>query len=307
METPSTIVNTTFKIVKKGYDPDEVRAYLREVAGTLQTAQDHAGSVETRARQAIAKAQEAAQQAQARAAAASAQVPASSDANPDTISRALVLAQKTADDTVRAAEQEAEALRSTARREADEAVHAARSEAAALAEGARSEARKAGEAERVRVEAELQQLMARLEFLRDDVAQMEAHAAHHRDRLVVVAAELQTLATRPTGGLGEARRPVLSAAADLGVDGVVATDVGSLADPTGEQVTPAADGDDQVGGGDAARDDTGQLPGGDPDATRALTVVDASGQPTGPSAPTPAGDTGDTRDTDVTAEVPIVE
>lgn len=301
METPSTILNTTFKIVKKGYDPDEVRAYLREVAGALQTAQDHAGSVETRARQAIAKAQEAAQQAQARAAAASAQVPASSDANPDTISRALVLAQKTADDTVRAAEQEAEALRSSARREADEALHAARSEAAALAEGARSEARKAGEAERVRVEAELQQLMARLEFLRDDVAQMEAHAAHHRDRLVAVAAELQTLAARPTGGLGEARRPVLSAAADLGTDGVVATDVGSLADPTGEQVAPNAGGDGHVGGGGAARPDAGALAGGDPDATRSLTVVDA---PSGASVPTPPGDSSDA---DVTAEVPVVE
>ncbi|MEZ5256066.1 MAG: hypothetical protein R2705_04015 [Ilumatobacteraceae bacterium] len=148
-------------------------------------------------------------------------------------------------------------------------------------------------------------MMARLEFLRDDVAQMEAR--------------------RPSPGppRGRGRRtPDPGHPPDGGLDGAASGVVrgrrsrrgqgrGSgcrlFADPTGEQVTPAADGDDQVGGGDAARDDTGQLPGGDPDATRALTVVDASGQPTGPSAPTPAGDTGDTRDTDVTAEVPIVE
>ncbi|MEZ5256067.1 MAG: hypothetical protein R2705_04020 [Ilumatobacteraceae bacterium] len=54
---------------------------------------------------------------------------------------------------MRAAEQEAEALRSTARREADEAMHAAPVEAAARSPRALARARKAGEAERVRVEA----------------------------------------------------------------------------------------------------------------------------------------------------------
>lgn len=223
MQSPTTVAGTTFKIVKKGYDPDEVRAYLKEVSAALQNAQDHAANVEARARQAVARAQEAAQQAQAQVAAApAAPVPSRID-DTETISRTLLLAQKTADETMAAAAHEAETVRAEAAKEADILLSAARAEVSKASETARIEARKATESERQRVEGELQQLLARLEFLRDDVTQMEAHAAHHRERLLQVAEELHHVATRPSAGLGESRRPVLSAAADFDPSDLAAT------------------------------------------------------------------------------------
>ena len=282
----SSVSSTTFKIVKKGYDPDEVRAYLKEVAGALQTAQDHAANVETRARQAVARAQEAAQQAQAQAAQASqaAAEPIRSTKLDDTetISRTLLLAQKTADDTVAGAQAEADAIRASARSEAEQAIGEARAQLEQASETARNEARRAGESERLKVETELQQLLARLEFLRDDVAQMEAHAAHHRERLLQVADELQTVATRPTAGLGESRRPVLSAAADLDRQEVTATQQvpATLAAPAGEQpVEPPSN-----GGGD------GVAPGALERAEQLFPEPDA-----------------DEPQLDITAEVPITE
>ncbi|MGD9702062.1 MAG: DivIVA domain-containing protein [Acidimicrobiia bacterium] len=208
-ESPQAVAGTTFRIVKKGYDPDEVRAYLSTVSRALTAAQEHAGSMEARARQAVAKAQELIQQRQA---------------TPDrgvkledteTISRTLLLAQRTADNTTADARKEAEKTLAAARAESDTTVAAAKEEALKLVETARADARRAGEAERVQVEEELQQLLARLEFLRDDVAQLERFTSEQRTRVREAADALSDIADRPVGGLGEHRPPVLSAASDM--------------------------------------------------------------------------------------------
>lgn len=306
METPSTIANTTFKVVKKGYDPEEVRAYLREVALTVQASQDHATSVEQRARAAVGKAQEAAQAAQAQAQAAVAQQPAapSRDADTEVISRTLLLAQKTADDTIRSADREAADTRAAAQREADALLASARSTMTEATESARAEARRAGDAERFKVEAELQQLLARLEFLRDDVTQMEAHSAHHRDRLLQVADDLQNIANRSSAGLGETRRPVLSAAADLEPGSVTATDVSSVAPPT-----PPA-----VSGPEAHRSEVHGSEVVETPADDVTAPIEAPEQPApvAPLAPAPAAvqlglTDAPPRHLDDTAEVPVTE
>jgi DivIVA domain-containing protein len=287
----SSVATTTFKIVKKGYDPDEVRAYLKEVGTALQTAQEHAATVEARARQAIARAKEEA------AHAASSATPARGTRVDDTetISRTLLLAQKTADETVARAQQEADSLLAASRSEASSLLSEARGEVARASDTARAEARRAGESERQKVESELQQLLARLEFLRDDVTQMEAHTAHQRERLLQVADELQTIATRPTAGLGDSRRPVLSAAADLDRAELTTTQAVPTVLPSDTTV------DDMV----AAEADTAAEP---------AAAADTAGTDPGPS--TLAAERAsiveqlfETHDDqlDITAEVPVVE
>ncbi|HEY5874562.1 MAG TPA: DivIVA domain-containing protein [Ilumatobacteraceae bacterium] len=208
-ESPQAVAGTTFRIVKKGYDPDEVRAYLSNVSRSLTAAQEHAASMEARARQAVAKAQELMQQRQA--------TPERGMKLEDTetISRTLLLAQRTADNTTADARREAEKTLATARAEAETALAGAKQEALRVVEAARADARRAGENERVQVEEELQQLLARLEFLRDDVTQLDRFTGEQRTRLRETADALHDIAERPVGGLGEHRSPVLSAASDM--------------------------------------------------------------------------------------------
>ena len=81
--------------------------------------------------------------------------PSAAEDETATISRTLLLAQRTADTTIAEAE-----------REANEIV-----------ETAKAESRKAGEAERVRVEGEVQALLARRDFLESDVDQLDQFLA----------------------------------------------------------------------------------------------------------------------------------
>ena len=133
----------------------------------------------------------------------------------ETISRTLLLAQRTADNTTADARREAEKTLATARAEAETTLAGAKEEALRLVETARADARRAGENERVQVEEELQQLLARLEFLRDDVTQLDRFTGEQRTRLREAADALNDIAERPVGGLGEHRSPVLSAASDM--------------------------------------------------------------------------------------------
>jgi DivIVA domain-containing protein len=209
--TPDAVAATTFRIVKKGYDPDEVRAYLNELGSQLTKAREHASQMESRARQAVAKAQEVMQAHRS----SPAQDTGVRPEDAETISRTLLLAQRTADATTAEARQDAERMRIAAKAEADSVLGDARLTAAREIEHAKADARRAGESERVQVEEELQQLLARLEFLRDDVAQLERYADSERERMRAAADALHDLSERPVGGLGETRPPVLSAAADM--------------------------------------------------------------------------------------------
>jgi hypothetical protein len=119
----------------------------------------------------------------------------------ETISRTLLLAQRTADAAV-----------ADAQREADERRHAAADEASAIIEQAKADSRRAGEAERIRVEEEVQALMARRDFLESDVEQLEQHVSAQRERITEVVAELEAMTNRVPNGLAPMRRPQLSAA-----------------------------------------------------------------------------------------------
>ena len=52
--TPSQIAGATFRMVRKGYAREEVEAFLNDVAGALEAAQQQATAMEARARAAVA-------------------------------------------------------------------------------------------------------------------------------------------------------------------------------------------------------------------------------------------------------------
>lgn len=203
--SPQAVAAASFRTARRGYDPEEVRTFLTEVSRALESAQQHATAMEARARAAVQRLQELAQAPRESEVA----VPAD---DAETISRTLLLAQRTADATIAEARAEADALLVAARSEAATLVAEARRTAEQQLAEARAEARRAMEAERFRVENEVQSLVARREFLLADVEHLEEFAASQRRRLEDTAELLKEIASRAPGGLGELRRPLLSAA-----------------------------------------------------------------------------------------------
>jgi DivIVA domain-containing protein len=213
--SPQSIRSTAFKSARKGYDTDEVNAFKERVAAAVELAQNQATSMEARARAAVAKLQELSQQNEQNA--ARVQTPAqviASSGDAETISRALLLAQRTADSTVETARAEAERMLADADAEAATILAVARASSSTMLEEGRNEARRASEAERTAAENELQSLLARRDFLLADVDQLEQYLVAQRERLRDAAISLQDLVERVPGGLGEMRRPLMSASAE---------------------------------------------------------------------------------------------
>jgi DivIVA domain-containing protein len=209
--SPQTIRSTGFKTVKKGYDPDEVESFRNQVASAVETAQNQATAMEARARAAVAKLQEMSQQVQG---GARDSVAPSHSGDTEVISRTLLLAQRTADATLADARSEAEGITAQAREEAARVLDSARVMGAKTIEDARADARRAVDDERVKAENEVQSLLARRDFLLSDVDHLEQYLQSQRERLRDAAVQLQELVDRVPGGLGEMRRPLLSASAE---------------------------------------------------------------------------------------------
>ena len=220
--SPQRVRTAEFRTVKRGLDPDEVRDFLNEVAAELERAQNQSTAMEARARAAVARLQEISESGAAApiatsepaAAAAPAETPAASVDESETISRTLLLAQRTADTAVAEAKAEAERIEREASAEAAKTIDSTREMSARLLEEAREEARRSGEAERLNVKTEVDSLRARRDFLESDVDHLERHLAEERSRLREAATTLMDLTERVPGGLGEVRRPLLSASDD---------------------------------------------------------------------------------------------
>jgi DivIVA domain-containing protein len=211
--SPQTARSAGFKTVKKGYDPSEVDDFKEKVAAAIETAQNQATAMEARARAAVAKLQEVSQQVTS-GNTAQGTSPSASEEDAETISRTLLLAQRTADTTVAQANTDAEAITVKARVDATTVIDNARSVADKLLDEARIEARRSAESERIKAENEVQALLARRDFLISDVDHLEHHLGAQRERLRDAAVSLQDLIERVPGGLGEMRRPLLSASAE---------------------------------------------------------------------------------------------
>jgi DivIVA domain-containing protein len=232
--TPQVIADTRFRTVKRnGYDPGEVDAFRADAASALEAALQQATAMEARARAAAAKVQElqatAPRSGEAAADAGPTAPPVAAVSEAETISRTLLLAQRTADTTLAEAERQAEVARQEARAEAD-----------AIVEAARAESRAAGEEERVRVEGEVQALLARRDFLQSDVVHLEQHIEAQRERITEVVAQLEAMTNRVPNGLAAMRAPQLSAS-DQPSD-----DLGPGTRPSDEHASEAAADDDDV-------------------------------------------------------------
>jgi DivIVA domain-containing protein len=241
--SPADIRALQFSTVKRGgYDQREVESFRTAAADALEAALQESTAMEARARAAVARLQELTQQAAAAPAepgepttdaadapadaAPAAETPAPRTIAVDeaeTISRTLLLAQRTADTTVA----EAEAA-------AQERLAAADADATQIIEGAKAESRRAGEAERVKVEGEVQALLARRDFLESDVDHLDQHLQAQRERITEVVAELTSITGRVVNGLAPMRRPQLSASDHSG----------DQARPAQDEMPPADDEDD---------------------------------------------------------------
>ena len=257
--TPSQVAAASFRTVRKGYDPDEVAAFLQQAAKALEDSQQQATAMEARARAAVARLQEvnaAAEQSALKRTLDQAGAPESADVvhvsvdEAETISRTLVLAQRTADAAIADARAEAERLRNESRAESEATLDSTREMSAKLLEDARAEARKASEAERLAAENEVQSLVARREFLVGDVDQLEQFLIEQRERLRTAARQLEAMCDGVPAGLGQMRPPVLSASDEPPGD-----DTAEHFRPPGAETLGLAD--DEPAAADAASDAAG--------------------------------------------------
>ncbi len=240
---PQRVRTAEFRTVKRGLDPDEVQLFLAAVADELERAQNQSTAMEARARAAVGRLQElsndAASQSDAspeilRPAVSEETRPMSAPVVAETsidvtvdqsemISRTLLLAQRTADTAIAEARAEAQRLLDEAEIQIAGAVESNGAAVQAMLADARVEARKAGEHEKVELAGEVNSLMARRDFLESDVDHMEQFLVAQRSRLRDAANEIIELTERVPSGLGESRRPLLSAAADGAADAASVT------------------------------------------------------------------------------------
>jgi DivIVA domain-containing protein len=237
--SPQRVRSAEFKTVRKGADPKEVKAFLDDVADELERAQNQSTAMEARARAAVARLQEVTESGAA-AAPAPAQVEASAE-EAETISRTLLLAQRTADNAVSEARGEAARIVRSANDEAATTLDSTREMAAQLLDEARAEARRVGESERLAISGEVEALKARRDFLESDVEQLELFLAEQRNRLRDAATSIVDIVERVPGGLGAARPPLMSASDDEPGAGDAEGE-----DEPSRELAPTADDDDEA-------------------------------------------------------------
>ena len=134
--TPADIEKLTFSPSKKGYEPEEVDAFLDQLSGELDAmlnkiADLKARLTNTEQQLADSQAQVASLEAQlenASAAPAIAPAPVTSTASEDQISRVLIVAQQSADKIVADAREAAESIRNEADQKAREVIRQALAE-----------------------------------------------------------------------------------------------------------------------------------------------------------------------------------
>ncbi len=156
--TPQTLREVEFREKLRGYHPDDVDDFLEEVAVAVDAL---LGRV---------RAAEAAAAGHPLPAPVSA--PADPNLNEGTLSRALLLAQRTADLAIAEAEESAQRLRDEARIESDRVLAETNTKVAIMTQEAKAAA-----------EAAVTELEQRRIGLEREVVALQAWAAQHRDRL----------------------------------------------------------------------------------------------------------------------------
>lgn len=238
--TSQVIEEAEFSMARRGYDPEQVDEFLEKVAVAVD--KQHAELLDTRERLAeverraieaerrleeqpervveagpVAGPDREAVEAEAVEAAAvrTAKLTASAEAELATLQRTLLLAQKTADATVKDAKEEA----------------------ARMIAAAEADAREAEATTRARILAEIAELDENRKALADDVAILDGHITSRRRQLQGTIDDLKGLLENPDR---------LSAPTPPATSGVAARrdDEAALAPPAAERTSPAPDVDD---------------------------------------------------------------
>lgn len=206
-----------FRIVKRGYDPDEVDAFLDQIA---------LGVAELKRK--LADANDRVVQAPEGAA---------GGPDADEIHRALILAQRAADEEVRAAREEAERIVADARTSASEASQRAEVEVAATREAGRAA-----------LEGEISELEGVRAALQNDVVVLERHVEEQREVVQAAIGELQSLLDHPDAfrvteatGVSDVSAPPSGGPAPV----AAAEPVAAEPEPEPTQSVAAADGRDE--------------------------------------------------------------
>jgi len=159
-----------FRIVKRGYDPDEVDTFLDQIALGVAELKRKVAESDDRIRQP----------------AAGATAEPTSEDTPDELHRVLILAQRAADEEVRKATEEGQRIMDDARAHAEE-LHSE-------AEGEVAERREEG---RAALMAEIVELEGVRGALSNDVVVLERHVEEQREVVQAAISELQSLLDHP--------------------------------------------------------------------------------------------------------------
>jgi DivIVA domain-containing protein len=175
--SPQKISEFEFDLVRRGYDPEQVRPFLQRLGGAVEEMQRHLISSDARARAAMARVHELSAVQQ--------QTPIGpSVGDAEAITKTLMLAQRTADEltsnadtyaneTVAAAEERARTLVEDAERRTTEYVQRTESDA------------------RIRIESELSGLAERRASLQNEADILRGQIAEMRDQISSSIEELQ--------------------------------------------------------------------------------------------------------------------
>jgi cell division initiation protein len=186
--TPQQFIEAEFSEVRRGFDRDEVDAFLVKAAKGVEAMQKRIAELEAELAH-----------------------PPPESPSDETIGRTLKLAQRTADELVAEARREADALiteagresedaRAEATREASRTLDDAHVRAAQVLAEAEAEARAASEELRSRLRSEVAALEEARNRLRSEITLLEQHLAARRDSLIEAADNLRVLAGETLSG-----------------------------------------------------------------------------------------------------------
>lgn len=184
--TPQAVSEAEFREAKRGgYNIRDVDEFLDRVSVGVGQMQEHIREAYQRAETAenrLVELQRQLEEAQRRGP----DGPGGGDTE-DTLRRTLVLAQRTADATIKEAKEEAERL-----------VTEARDEASSSRAAAEAEIREGMATARQEAEAEVQQLVATRQELADEITSLERHLEGQREQVRASVEELQRLLDDPS-------------------------------------------------------------------------------------------------------------
>jgi cell division initiation protein len=183
--SPKSITGVQFRTVRKGYDPEEVRGFLTQLARGVEAVQAQSAAADSRARSLMGKLQE---------------LSSREEQDPgEAMKRTLLLAQRTADAAVAEANDEARSVLAAADEKSRSTLSDAQAKAEQMITDAEADARRAASVEKTRIEAEVAALTARRDELHAEATRLERHIGDQRERISAVNDTLRSILAEPTG------------------------------------------------------------------------------------------------------------